>query len=62
MAKIIALCEKHKVQELYVFGSALTNRFNRNSDVDFTVVFDREALPLMAYGDNYFYWLSEILG
>lgn len=54
MAKIIASCEKHKVLELYVFGSALTNRFNRDSDDDFTVVFDREALPLMAYGDNYF--------
>ena len=54
MAKIIALCDKHKVQELYVLGSALTNRFNRDSDVDFTVVLDREARPLMAYGDNYF--------
>ena len=54
MAQIIALCEKHKVQELYVFGSALTNKFNKNSDVDFTVIFDRKALPLMVYGENYF--------
>ena len=54
MDQIVALCEKHKVLQLYVFGSALTNRFNKDSDVDFTVVFDREALPLMVYGDNYF--------
>lgn len=54
MAQIIALCEKHKVLQLYVFGSALTRRFNKDSDVDFTVIFDREALPLMVYGDNYF--------
>ena len=54
MAQIIALCEKHKVLELYVFGSALTKKFNKDSDVDFTVIFDREALPLMVYGDNYF--------
>ena len=54
MAQIIALCEKHKVQELYVFGSALTNKFNKDSDVDFTVIFDRKALPLMVYGENYF--------
>ncbi len=54
ISQIIALCEKHKVLQLYVFGSALTEKFNKNSDVDFTVVFDRDALPLMVYGDNYF--------
>ncbi len=41
-AQIIALCEKHKVMQLYVFGSVLTKRFNK------------DALPLQVYGDNYF--------
>ncbi len=54
MAQIIALCEKHNVMQLYVFGSVLTDKFNKNSDIDFTVVFDRDALPLPVYGDNYF--------
>ena len=54
MAQIVALCEKHKVLQLYVFGSILTNKFNKDSDVDFTVVFDRDALPLLVYGENYF--------
>ena len=54
MAQIIALCEKHKVVALYVFGSALTDKFNKDSDVDFSVIFDRDSLPLMEYGDNYF--------
>lgn len=54
MAQIAALCEKHKVLELYVFGSVLTKKFNKNSDIDFTVVFDRDALPLLVYGENYF--------
>ena len=54
MAQIVALCEKHKVVQLYVFGSVLTDKFNKNSDVDFTVVFDKDALPLQVYGDNYF--------
>ncbi len=54
MAQIIALCEKHKVLQLYVFGSILTDRFNKDSDVDFTVIFDRSALPLLVYGENYF--------
>ena len=54
MAQIIALCEKHKVLQLYVFGSILTDKFNKDSDVDFTVIFDRNALPLLVYGENYF--------
>lgn len=54
LAQIIALCKKHKVLHLYVFGSILTGKFNNSSDVDFTVVFDRDALPLRVYGDNYF--------
>lgn len=54
MAQIIALCEKHKVLQLCVFGSVLSDRFGKGSDVDFTVIFDKEALPLSIYGDNYF--------
>lgn len=40
--------------QLFVFGSILTDKFNKDSDVDFTVVFDRDALPLLVYGENYF--------
>ena len=64
MAEIIALCEKHKVLQLYVFGSILTNKFGKNSDIDFTVIFDKEALPLLVYGENYFafkYALEDLL-
>ena len=52
--QIVALCEKHKVRQLFVFGSILTDKFNKNSDVDFTVIFDRDALPVLIYGENYF--------
>ena len=54
MAQIAALCEKHKVLQLYVFGSILTEKFTKDSDVDFTVIFDRKSLPLLVYGENYF--------
>ncbi|MEL5893657.1 nucleotidyltransferase domain-containing protein [Bacteroides sp. GD17] len=50
--KIIALCKKHKVNKLFVFGSILTNRFNDNSDVDMVVDFGK--VDLMNYADNYF--------
>ena len=34
---IPAICEKHKVSRLFVFGSILTDRFNEDSDVDMVV-------------------------
>ncbi|MFC0657951.1 nucleotidyltransferase family protein [Mongoliitalea lutea] len=33
------LCEKHKVEELYVFGSAVTGKMTDESDIDFLVKF-----------------------
>ena len=61
--KIIALCKKHKVGKLFVFGSILTNRFNEKSDVDMVVDFDK--VNLEDYADNYFdfkYSLEELFG
>jgi hypothetical protein len=52
MAQIIALCEKYKVKQLCVFGSVLTDRFNKDSDVDFTVIFDKPDVE--DYFTNYF--------
>ena len=48
---LITLCKKHKVKELFVFGSVLSNRFKRGSDIDFLVRF--EEVNLMDYFDNY---------
>jgi predicted nucleotidyltransferase len=49
---LIGLCKRHKVKELYIFGSILTSRFNDNSDVDFLVQFDN--IDILEYADNYF--------
>ena len=46
------LCEKYKVAKLYVFGSVINNRFNKESDIDFLVTFDK--IDLEDYADNYF--------
>ena len=46
------LCLQHQVKKLYVFGSALTNNFNENSDVDLIVEFN--TLAVEEYADNYF--------
>lgn len=46
------LCKRHKVRQLFIFGSVLTNRFKKNSDIDFIVEF--QGIGLYDYADNYF--------
>lgn len=63
LPKIIALCKKHKVKNLFAFGSVLTNRFTDKSDIDLLV--DFEGVNLEDYADNYFdlkYALENLLG
>ena len=50
--KIIALCDKHRVARLFVFGSVLTDKFNKNSDIDLLV--DFSGVELYDYAENYF--------
>jgi len=50
-SKLISLCKKYKVSELYVFGSVLTELFNEKSDIDFLVKFG--DVELYNYFDNY---------
>ncbi|MCK9421039.1 MAG: nucleotidyltransferase domain-containing protein [Bacteroidales bacterium] len=45
------LCEKHKVKELYLFGSILSDRFNDSSDIDMLIQFSN--VDLLDYFDNY---------
>ncbi|MCF0174490.1 MAG: nucleotidyltransferase domain-containing protein [Bacteroidales bacterium] len=49
---ISALCRKHNVDKLFVFGSVLTDEFKVDSDIDFVVDFN--DIPLADYADNYF--------
>lgn len=45
-----ALCRKHHVKELAVFGSALRDDFGPDSDVDFLVEFENDdAGPWMSH-------------
>ncbi|MCX6239988.1 MAG: nucleotidyltransferase domain-containing protein [Bacteroidia bacterium] len=46
------LCKKHKVAKLFVVGSVITDRFKKNSDIDFIV--DFQGVELYDYADNYF--------
>lgn len=49
--KLTKLCDIHKVKELYLFGSILSDKFNDNSDVDMLIQFSQ--IELLEYFDNY---------
>jgi len=41
--ELTAACKTYQVQELYAFGSVLTDRFAEKSDVDLAVDFNRSS-------------------
>ncbi len=49
--ELIDLCKQHKVRDLYIFGSVLTDNFNDKSDIDLLVRFDK--IDILEYFDNY---------
>ena len=52
ISEICALCSRHKVSDMSVFGSVLTNRFSDESDIDLLVNFKKEEIS--DYFDNFF--------
>ena len=57
LQRIIAICRKHKVKSLAVFGSILTDRFKEDSDVDLLIDFedyDRDNPQGFDYVTNFF--------
>jgi predicted nucleotidyltransferase len=49
--KLTELCDNHKVKELYLFGSVITDRFDDSSDIDMLIQFNQ--VDLLDYFDNY---------
>ena len=50
--QIKGLCKKHKVRNLFVFGSILTENFTNNSDID--LIIDININDPIEYAENYF--------
>ena len=50
--KLKKLCNKYNVSRLYVFGSVISEKFRKDSDIDFIVTFDK--IEISEYADNYF--------
>lgn len=52
LPQIKNICQKHYVKELYVFGSAVTDKFTDKSDLDFAIDFD--GVDEREFANNYF--------
>ena len=50
MPQVIKLLKKHKIKNAYIFGSAVTERFDEKSDVDFLVTLQEGLDPVDAGG------------
>jgi len=60
--KLRSICSSLNVKKLYVFGSATTDKFTDNSDIDLLISFS-ESLSVKQYTNNYFdfyYQLKEL--
>ena len=62
LPEVKKIFREHKVKKAYAFGSVCTDRFNKNSDIDFLISFDENIDPLEE-GENHLrlYDLMEIL-
>jgi predicted nucleotidyltransferase len=52
LLQIKNICQKHYVKELYIFGSAVTDKFTEKSDLDFAIDFD--GVDEKEFANNYF--------
>jgi len=51
LPELIELCQRYKIKSLYLFGSANTEQFSNESDIDLLVTFGN--IDLFNYFDNY---------
>jgi hypothetical protein len=62
LPKLKELCQKYDIKTMYVFGSASSDDFKEDSDIDILINF-KEDISIEKYTDNYFelhYKLEEL--
>ncbi|MCK4981490.1 MAG: nucleotidyltransferase domain-containing protein [Victivallaceae bacterium] len=57
LSKIKTLCAAHNIKELFLFGSACTDKFTKSSDIDLLVSF--KPMDYGEYADNYFETIND---
>jgi len=62
LSKIRRFCAKNHIRKLALFGSILTKRFRKNSDVDILVEFDSKHIPGLIGISQMEHELEEMIG
>ncbi len=62
ISKIRRFCIKNHIRKLALFGSILTKRFQKSSDVDILVEFDTKHMPGLIGISRMEYELTDIIG
>lgn len=52
LPQMLEILKNNHVKKAYLFGSALTDKFNDKSDVDILIEFD-DSLDVSTYGNSY---------
>jgi uncharacterized protein len=60
--EIRSFCSKNHISKLALFGSVLTDKFRKRSDVDFLVEFDMDYIPGLLGVSEMEVELGEIIG
>jgi predicted nucleotidyltransferase len=63
LPKIKEICTAYRIKRLFIFGSALSNNFSKDSDIDLLVEFNRTGIK--GSFDQYFNFkeaMEEVLG
>lgn len=56
---VMPICKKHKVEKLYVFGSAASGKLNKKSDIDLLITF-KKNVTVKDYAKNFFELQDEL--
>ena len=56
---VIRLLRQSKVKRAFAFGSVVSDRFDKNSDIDLLISFD-EKLDPFEYADNYWFLTEQL--
>lgn len=60
--KVRYFCHKNHIKKLALFGSVMTSRFRKKSDIDVLVEFDSKHIPGLIGISKLEYQLEEIVG
>lgn len=58
--ELISLCKKHRIRQLWAFGSVISGDFNKNSDLDFLYEMDDTGMDDKTYYHSFWGFMDAL--